>query len=198
MTNELIREGGCQCGAIRYRAVGEPVLAALCHCSSCRRASAAPTTAWAMYPQAQVTLYAGRTDDLCVVRRGAARILQPLRHTGLLHRELPARPHRHDDRQLRCARIVAADDPLLGFEAPALDALCRRPAALPRVSAAAVIDASARAPLRCLTARGSRQEPRRPPPQRSRVARSRDSTRSQSTRRRGHSRAPRLPDRAVR
>ena len=55
MTNLPIREGGCQCGAIRYRAEGEPLLAALCHCSMCRRASAAPAVAWAMYPQGQVT-----------------------------------------------------------------------------------------------------------------------------------------------
>ncbi|HET9448608.1 MAG TPA: GFA family protein [Steroidobacteraceae bacterium] len=59
MTNDRIREGGCQCGAIRYRAAGEPVLAALCHCSSCRRASAAPTTGWAMFPQTQVTFTKG-------------------------------------------------------------------------------------------------------------------------------------------
>jgi len=26
-------EGGCQCGAVRYRVSGEPVMAALCHCS---------------------------------------------------------------------------------------------------------------------------------------------------------------------
>ena len=52
MTN--FREGGCQCGAIRYRAEGEPLLTALCHCSMCRRASAAPAVAWAMYRQEQV------------------------------------------------------------------------------------------------------------------------------------------------
>ena len=51
--NEWI-EGGCQCGAVRYRIEGAPVMAALCHCSMCRRASAAPAVAWAMYPQEQV------------------------------------------------------------------------------------------------------------------------------------------------
>ena len=49
-----IHEGGCQCGAIRYRAEGEPILAALCHCSMCRRAHAAPAVAWAMYQREQV------------------------------------------------------------------------------------------------------------------------------------------------
>jgi hypothetical protein len=53
MTN--VREGGCQCGAIRYRATGEPILKAVCHCVMCRRASAAPATAWAMYQESQVT-----------------------------------------------------------------------------------------------------------------------------------------------
>lgn len=47
-------EGGCQCASIRYRITGEPLLTAICHCSMCRRASAAPAVAWTMYRQAQV------------------------------------------------------------------------------------------------------------------------------------------------
>ena len=31
------REGGCLCGAIRYRFEGEPLWVAHCHCTSCRR-----------------------------------------------------------------------------------------------------------------------------------------------------------------
>ena len=53
MSNESI-EGGCQCGAVRYRIAGSPVVTALCHCTMCRRANAAPTVAWAMYQEAQV------------------------------------------------------------------------------------------------------------------------------------------------
>ncbi|PPE74931.1 hypothetical protein C3942_04435 [Solimonas fluminis] len=48
------REGGCQCGNIRYRISGDPMLAAICHCTMCRRANAAPAVAWAMYAQDQV------------------------------------------------------------------------------------------------------------------------------------------------
>ena len=47
-------EGGCQCGAVRYAVSGEPVMAAICHCSMCRRAHAAPAVAWAMYQEGQV------------------------------------------------------------------------------------------------------------------------------------------------
>ena len=46
--------GGCQCRAVRYRVTGAPIAAALCHCSMCRRANAAPSVAWAMYQQLQV------------------------------------------------------------------------------------------------------------------------------------------------
>lgn len=47
-------EGGCQCRAIRYRISGDPLITALCHCSMCRRASAAPVVAWAMFRESQV------------------------------------------------------------------------------------------------------------------------------------------------
>ena len=52
---EVRREGGCQCGHIRYVAVGEPVLAAICHSTMCRKANSAPVVAWAMFPSSQVT-----------------------------------------------------------------------------------------------------------------------------------------------
>lgn len=48
-------EGGCQCGNIRYALEGEPVFAAICHCTMCRRAHAAPAVGWALYPTRQVT-----------------------------------------------------------------------------------------------------------------------------------------------
>lgn len=47
--------GGCQCGRIRYEVTGEPMLSAICHCSMCRRANAAPVVAWAMFHESQVT-----------------------------------------------------------------------------------------------------------------------------------------------
>lgn len=47
-------EGGCQCGAVRYRLTGTPMMTALCHCSLCRRANAAPAVAWAMFSDAHV------------------------------------------------------------------------------------------------------------------------------------------------
>ena len=37
-------EGGCRCGAARYRAEGEPLWVAHCHCDDCRRSSGAPVS----------------------------------------------------------------------------------------------------------------------------------------------------------
>lgn len=39
-------QGGCLCGAVRYRIVDAPVAGTLCHCRSCRLASGAPSVAW--------------------------------------------------------------------------------------------------------------------------------------------------------
>jgi hypothetical protein len=39
-------EGGCLCGAVRYRIQGEPLVSATCQCRSCRRASAAAIVPW--------------------------------------------------------------------------------------------------------------------------------------------------------
>ena len=58
MTQPAI-EGGCFCGAIRYRATAEPTARTLCHCESCRRASGAPTVAWVIFPAASFSIIAG-------------------------------------------------------------------------------------------------------------------------------------------
>lgn len=34
-----LREGGCQCGAVRYRLNGDPIMLVVCHCAECQRQS---------------------------------------------------------------------------------------------------------------------------------------------------------------
>jgi len=34
-----VREGGCQCGTIRYRVDAEPIAVGICHCMECQRQS---------------------------------------------------------------------------------------------------------------------------------------------------------------
>jgi hypothetical protein len=49
-------EGGCLCGAIRYRVEGRPSSISICHCQSCRRASGAPAVSWFVISRGQYTL----------------------------------------------------------------------------------------------------------------------------------------------
>ena len=41
MNDARVFEGGCLCGAVRWRAVGEPLWVAHCHCHMCRKNSGA-------------------------------------------------------------------------------------------------------------------------------------------------------------
>jgi len=41
----MTHEGGCLCGAVRYRFEGEAMGSMICHCRTCRRASGTPVVA---------------------------------------------------------------------------------------------------------------------------------------------------------
>jgi hypothetical protein len=56
-------EGGCICGAIRYRVTGERTGSMVCHCQTCRRLSGAPVVAWVMFPSAQFQLLRGQPSE---------------------------------------------------------------------------------------------------------------------------------------
>jgi hypothetical protein len=52
-------EGGCLCGAVRYRLEGPPLHADYCHCRLCQRASGAPVVAWGTWPAARLSWLRG-------------------------------------------------------------------------------------------------------------------------------------------
>jgi hypothetical protein len=52
-------EGGCACGAIRYRLVSAPFDAGYCHCEICRRSSGAPVLAFATVPVSHLVVFRG-------------------------------------------------------------------------------------------------------------------------------------------
>lgn len=51
--------GGCLCGAVRYRVSGAPQATSLCHCESCRRATRGPSLAWAIFAEDKVEISHG-------------------------------------------------------------------------------------------------------------------------------------------
>ena len=52
-------EGGCSCGAVRFRLQGEVRFVAICHCDNCRRAHGAGGVEWAGYQEEQLEMLAG-------------------------------------------------------------------------------------------------------------------------------------------
>lgn len=53
-------EGGCLCGAIRYRLHGTVEDSAYCHCRTCQRQSGAPVVAWFAIAPAQFAYTKGK------------------------------------------------------------------------------------------------------------------------------------------
>lgn len=50
-----MREGGCLCGHIRYRAEAEAIWPHLCSCAHCQRLGGTPVMAWVGFPEAALS-----------------------------------------------------------------------------------------------------------------------------------------------
>jgi hypothetical protein len=59
MQENVALEGGCVCGAVRYRVASRPFEAGYCHCELCRRSSGAPVLAFATVPLAHFIVIKG-------------------------------------------------------------------------------------------------------------------------------------------
>lgn len=57
---QMLIEGGCHCGAVRYRIDGEPKTHTLCHCTDCRRHAGAPMVGWMMFAVEDVNVTKGK------------------------------------------------------------------------------------------------------------------------------------------
>jgi len=68
-----ILEGGCLCGATRYRVRGKPTNTMICHCRTCRRATGSPVVAWLTFAKADFEVTTGALAEFRSsppVRRG--------------------------------------------------------------------------------------------------------------------------------
>lgn len=78
-------EGGCHCGAVRYRIDGEPAHVAVCHCADCRASSGAPMVNWLAVTEEQFTLLSG-SPSTYTGKTGSERQFCPGCGTGLFFR----------------------------------------------------------------------------------------------------------------
>ena len=56
-------EGGCVCGAVRYRVQDRPTNTMVCHCRTCRRVAASPVVAWVTFPRAHFEWVRGQAAE---------------------------------------------------------------------------------------------------------------------------------------
>jgi hypothetical protein len=63
MSDTSVFEGGCLCGAVRYRATSPPTRGVICHCRMCRKHSGAPVLAFVHF----------RAEDFAWIRGAPAR-----------------------------------------------------------------------------------------------------------------------------
>lgn len=64
----VAREGGCACGAVRYRLVSEPLITHCCHCLSCQRQTGSAFVINLLIEADRVELLAGEPKPVDVPR----------------------------------------------------------------------------------------------------------------------------------
>jgi hypothetical protein len=81
-----ILEGGCLCGAVRYRVEGAPIWSAHCHCKDCRHASGAPFATYAGFAPGKLRWTKGKPKTFNsspgVARSFCATCGSPLAYVG--------------------------------------------------------------------------------------------------------------------
>lgn len=60
MSDTSTHDGGCLCGAVRYRARGAPAFVVVCTCTQCMRQTGSPVPTFASYPLERFELTQGR------------------------------------------------------------------------------------------------------------------------------------------
>jgi hypothetical protein len=63
---ETMREGGCGCGAVRYRVAGEPIFTNNCHCTQCQRQTGSTSVVNSFFERERIELLSGELAESTV------------------------------------------------------------------------------------------------------------------------------------
>lgn len=78
-----VREGGCGCGAVRYRIEGEPIFANNCHCRQCQQQTGSTSVVNAFFEMERVTLLAGElAENTVIAGSGGPHVIVRCRECG--------------------------------------------------------------------------------------------------------------------
>ncbi len=66
MSDTSIVDGGCLCGATRYRVQGPQLRGTICHCNHCKRWSGAPFLSWSLFNKSQFQWVKGKPGTTSV------------------------------------------------------------------------------------------------------------------------------------
>ncbi|MEM6512615.1 MAG: GFA family protein [Pseudomonadota bacterium] len=86
-------EGGCLCGAVRYRVTGRPLESVYCHCRQCQLSAGAPVIAWLNVPRAKFEYHVGEASSFASSGRavreycrqcGTQLVFRSLEHTDTI------------------------------------------------------------------------------------------------------------------
>jgi hypothetical protein len=60
---EQVFEGGCLCGAVRYRVIGPVLASGTCHCRTCRKTASAPELPFATFAASSFEITKGQPTE---------------------------------------------------------------------------------------------------------------------------------------
>ena len=88
-----VHEGGCVCGSVRYRTIGAPMLATVCHCTFCQKRTGSAFSEPVIFRMEQVEFSGGALtmyEHLSLSPGGEQAAAFYLREKGGGEREIPS------------------------------------------------------------------------------------------------------------
>jgi len=63
MSEAVSRQGGCGCGAVRYRVIGDPIMVHNCHCRLCQQQTGSTSVVNAFWETDRVEIMSGTLEE---------------------------------------------------------------------------------------------------------------------------------------